>query len=34
MEDAEIEKLYAHYEARLVAAMSKSLGSWVMGQFE
>jgi len=27
MEDAEIEELHARYEARFVAAMSKSLGS-------
>ena len=27
MEDAEIEELHARYEARLGAAMSKSLGS-------
>ena len=27
MEDSEIEKLYARYEARLGAAMTKTLGS-------
>ena len=33
MEDAEIEKLHARYEARLGAAMSKSLGSSLLHMY-
>jgi len=33
MEDAEIEELHARYEARLDAAMSKSLGSSLMHMY-